>query len=83
MSWTLLAGSLAGVLVLAGLARMLGLGEAELVDEAEAMAIAEAEVPGFEAVSAVVAEDRRSAVVTGMDGRTLRLRQHGAHFVVS
>ena len=81
MNWTLLAGSLAGVLGLALAARLLGLGGAELADESEAMRIAEAEVPGFVAMSAALADDRRSAVVTGADGRNLRIRQHGAQFV--
>ncbi|NNM76887.1 hypothetical protein HJG53_08245 [Sphingomonas sp. ID1715] len=81
MNWALLAGSLAGVLGLALVARLLGLGGGELADEREAMRVAEAELPGFVAVSAELAEDRRSAVVTGEDGRTLKVRQHGAQFV--
>jgi hypothetical protein len=81
MSWTLLAGSLAGVLGLALVAKLLGLGGAELASEDEAMAIAEAERPGFVAASAVLAEDRQSAVVTGRDGEQVRLRRHGAQFV--
>jgi predicted phage tail protein len=83
MNWALLAGSLAGVLGLAVVARLLGLGGGELADEAEAMRIAEAEMPGFRAVSAQLADDRRSALVTGADGTTLRVRQHGAQFVGS
>lgn len=81
MNWVLLAGSLAGVLGLALIARLLGLGGGELSDDAEAMRIAEAEVPGFEALSATVAQDRRSALVVGRDGSAVRLRQHGAQFV--
>ena len=81
MNWALLAGSLAGVLGLALVAKWLGLGGAELASEAEAMTTAEAERPGFVAASAVLAEDRQSAVVTGADGQVLRLRRHGAQFV--
>jgi hypothetical protein len=81
MNWVLLAGSLSGVLGLALVAKLLGLGGGELSDEAEAMRIAEAEVPGFHATAAELAEDRRSALVTGADGTTLRIRQHGAQFV--
>jgi hypothetical protein len=81
MNWALLAGSLAGVLGLALAAKLLGLGGAELANEREAMAIAEAERPGFVAASAVLAEDRQSAVVTGADGTSLRLKRHGAQFV--
>ena len=83
MNWALLAGSLAGVLGLAALAKLLGLGGAELASEAEAMTIAEAEMPGFVAASAVLAEDRQSAIVTGTDGAQLRLRRHGAQFVAT
>jgi hypothetical protein len=82
MNWTLLAGSLAGVLGLALIAKLLGLGGAELTSEEEAMAIAEAERPGFVALSAVLADDRQSAVVRGRDGAEVRVRQHGAQFVV-
>lgn len=82
MSWALLAGSLAGVLALAVAARLLGLGGAELASEDEAMRIAEAEMPGFVALSAALADDRQSATVTGSGGRQVRLRRHGAHFVV-
>jgi hypothetical protein len=81
MNWALLAGSLAGVLGLALVAKLLGLGGAVLASEDEAMAIAEAERPGFVAVSAVLAEDRQSAVVTGSNGQQLRVRRHGAQFV--
>jgi hypothetical protein len=81
MNWALLAGSLGGVLFLALVAWALGLGGGELADEAEAMRIAGAELPGFVAVSATLAEDRQSAVVTGADGAQVRLRKHGAQFV--
>jgi hypothetical protein len=81
MNWPLLAGSLAGVLGLAAVAKLLGLGGGELASEKDAMAIAEAELPGFIAVSAKLADDRQSAVVRGADGTELRLRRHGAQFV--
>jgi hypothetical protein len=81
MNWALLAGSLGGVLVLALVAWALGLGGGELADEAEAMRIAEAELPGFIAASAMLAADRQSAVVTGADGSQVKLRKHGAQFV--
>ena len=81
MSWTLLGGSLAGVLGLALIAKLLGLGGAALTDSGEAMRIAEAEIPGFIAVSAEVAADRQSAIVTDAAGAKVRLRRHGAQFV--
>lgn len=81
MNWALAAGSLAGVLGLALVARLLGLGGAQLVDADEAMRIAEAELPGFVAASAIVSEGGQSATVTGADGTVVRLRRHGAQFV--
>ncbi len=81
MNWMLLAGSLAGVLALTGVAWLLGLGGAELSDEHEAMRIAEAELPGFVAVGAELSEDRQEAIVTGVDGVRVRVRRHGARFV--
>jgi hypothetical protein len=83
MNWVLLAGSLGGVLFLAAVAWALGLGGGELTDESEAMRIAEAELPGFVAVAAELADDRQSAVVIGADGTRVRLRRHGAQFVAS
>jgi hypothetical protein len=81
MNWLLVAGSLGGVLALTGVAWALGLGGAALTDEAEAMRIAEAELPGFVGISAELGDDRQSAVVTGVDGDCVRLRRHGAQFV--
>jgi hypothetical protein len=81
MNIALMAGSLAGVLMLAFIARALGLGGAVLADAAEACAIAEAEQPGFIADRAVLDADRAGALVTGIDGRALRVRRHGAQFV--
>lgn len=81
MNLWLLAGSLAGVLALTGVAWLLGLGGAELADEEEAMRIAEAELPGFVAGSATLDEDRLGATVTGAEGQQVRLRRHGARFV--
>ena len=81
MNLWLLAGSLAGVLALSGLAWLLGLGGAELTDQEEAKRIAEAELPGFVAASATLDEDRLGATVTGSTGEQVRVRRHGAHFV--
>jgi hypothetical protein len=81
MNWWLLAGSLAGVLALTGVAWLLGLGGAELADADEAMRIAEGELPGFSAVSAELDADRQGAVVMGADGARMRVRRHGARFV--
>ena len=81
MNWLLLGGSLAGVLGLALVAKMLGLGGGQIASEDEAMRIAEAELPGFVAASAIVADDRESAIVFGQKGEKVGLRRHGAQFV--
>ena len=81
MNWAFAAGSIAGVLGLSAIAWLLGLGDAALADEAEAMAIAEAELPGFRAVSAELAAGGQAAVVRGTDGSSARVRRHGAQFV--
>ena len=84
MSWELLVGSLLAVLALTGIARLLGLGlgASGLTSEKAAMLFAEEQLPGFEARSAVLDPERDEAVVTGIDGKCIRLRRHGARFVV-
>lgn len=74
----MLAGSLAAVLFMAWAAKALGLGGAAFADESAAMAEAEALVPDFAAVSAVLRDD--GATVTGADGRRIHLRPHGARW---
>lgn len=81
MNALLAAGSLAGVLGLALTAKWLGLGGARLADASEAMAIAEAELPGFVAASAELDPDNAGAMVRGVDGAIVRVRPHGANFV--
>lgn len=81
MNALLAAGSLAGVLGLALTAKWLGLGDARLADEAEARAIAEAELPGFVALAAELDPDGAGARVRGHDGTIVRVRRHGANFV--
>lgn len=81
MNWALAAGSLAAVLTLAGIAWLLGLGGGGIDEEAEAMVAAEDAVSGFEAVSAIIADDRRSAIVRGRDGDTVQLMMKGARVV--
>lgn len=79
MNWPLFLGSLAAILALSGAAWALGLGGAEIADEAEARAHAEALLSGFEASRATLTAD--GAEVTGADGRRVRLRRLGARFV--
>lgn len=72
------AGSVAAIVVLAGMAWALGLGGGGIADEAEAMRIAEDALTGFDAVSARVAADGRAALVTGADGSFAVVKLHGA-----
>ena len=78
MNWLQLGGSLAAVLVLAGIAWALGLGRASIADEAEAMRAAEDALSGFEAERAVVGSDGRAALVYGAEGKIAVLKMHGA-----
>jgi hypothetical protein len=77
MSWTVLAGSLAAVLALAGLARLLKLGESRIDDPALARAHAEELLVGFEAGRVLLSEDGRAALVAG-NGTVAALKRHGA-----
>ena len=78
VSWLQLGGSIAAVLVLAGIAWALGLGRASIADEAEAMRAAEDALSGFEAIHAVVGSDGRAALVYGVAGKIALLKMHGA-----
>lgn len=78
MNWLLLVGSLAGVLGLAWVARMLELGGATIGGEAEACRLAEQSQTGFVAETAIVAYDGKAALVRGHDGSWMALKVHGA-----
>ncbi len=77
MNLWLAAGSLAGVLALAGIAWALRLGGAAPLDRETAMAEAEARCDPFDALDAVVSRDGRAALVIGRDALVV-LRHHGA-----
>lgn len=81
MNWPLAAASIMAVFAVAGIAWWLGLGGAEFADERAAMDEAEAQVGGFDAVSARIAPD--GAEVTGRDGRIVHIRRLGARWVVA
>ena len=81
MNWPLLGGSLAAILMLAGAARLLGLGGARLVDEADAVRVAEEILTDFEGQEAHLAADGSGAVVLGAGGDTVAIRRHGARFL--
>lgn len=77
MNWTQLAGSLLAILALAGVARMLRLGEARIGDEARAREMAEGMLAGFESRAAIVGTDGNAALVLG-NGTIAILKRHGA-----
>ena len=79
MNWLLLAGSIAGVLGLAWIARMLGLGGAVIGSDAEARLIAEESMTGFVAEASLVSSDGAAALVRGDDGSLVLLKVHGAN----
>lgn len=70
-------GSLAAIVALAFVARMLRLGGGSIADTAEAMREAEAQLSGFEAERAVVGSDGQAALVHGRDGSIALLKMHG------
>jgi hypothetical protein len=77
----LAAGSLGAVLGLAGLAAMLRLGGApRLADGDQAIAVAQALVPGFDGAAAIVATGGDIAAVAGADGSLVLIEPMGARF---
>lgn len=74
--------SLVAILALAWLAHRLGLGgDARIRSEADARALAEEAVCGFEALEVAVDRNGLGALLRDAHGRVLLLRRHGAHFV--
>lgn len=71
--------SLIAVLAIAAAAWALRLGGASFADEAQAMAEAEGQLPGFHAATARLTES--GAEVTSEDGRVMTLRKLGARWV--
>lgn len=81
MNWLQIGGSLAAILILALVSRMLKLGESRIPDEAAAKRIAEDALSGFTARAALVDANGRAALVLGTDGIAL-LKRHGAKVAV-
>jgi hypothetical protein len=77
MNWTQLGGSLAAVLVLVWIARLLKLGESRIADAEIARRMAEEALSGFVARAALVSTNGAAALVLGTDGIAL-LKRHGA-----
>jgi hypothetical protein len=84
MNWLQLAGSLAAIVILAGIAWALKLGragnEARIEDPDSAAQAAEDALAGFRATGAVVGVDGAAALVAGEHGRVAVIKRHGAHF---
>jgi hypothetical protein len=81
MNWTQLGGSLAAILVLAWIARLLKLGESRNADFDTALRMAEEALRGFVARAALVGTNGAAALVLGTDGIAL-LKRHGAKVAV-
>jgi hypothetical protein len=73
-----LAGSLAAILVLAGFARLLGLGGGGLASAEQARDTAEAMLSGFEGGEVLLGSDGKSALVQGRANDAALLKLHGA-----
>jgi hypothetical protein len=74
-------GSLAGVLVLVGIARALGLGgDVRIRDADHARLLAQDVVYGFEPVDVIVDRAGFGALLKDSQGRQMLIRRGGAHF---
>lgn len=74
-------GSLVAILALYWLARRLGLGgDARILSEDEARALAEEACCGFEPREIALDREGRGALLRDDQGRIMVLRRHGAHF---
>lgn len=81
MNWLQLGGSIVAILILAGVARMLRLGESKIASAADARRFAEEALVGFEARHALVGQDGNAALVAG-NGAIAVLKRHGAQVAV-
>jgi hypothetical protein len=79
MNWALLAGSLVAVLLLAWVAKAMGLGGDVRLDRATALDIAQGE--GFQPVDVVLDRAGMAAIVRDVGGRHMLIRRHGVNFV--
>lgn len=77
MNWAQIAISVAGVLGLALVARLLRLGESRIASADDAAERAESLLAGFEARRAIVSRDGNAALVAG-NGTVAVLKRHGA-----
>ncbi|WP_375422598.1 hypothetical protein [uncultured Sphingomonas sp.] len=83
MNWPVLGGSLAAILVLAGICWALKLGRVERIASPEDAAdAADQSLPGFDTVGAVVGADGSGALAVADDGRVAVMKRHGARIAV-
>ena len=74
-------GSLIAILALAWLAQRLGLGgDPRIRDDAQARALAEEAICGFEPVDIAIDRAGMGALLRDARGRVLLIRRHGTHF---
>lgn len=79
MSLTILLGSVAAVLILAGIARLLKLGTSPRIESEEAAAQHARDAhSGFRPREVALDRDGRAALVLGENGEAILLRPHGA-----
>lgn len=76
-----LVGSVVAILALAGVARLLKLGESKISTEDDARRFAEEALAGFEGGRALVSGDGSAALVAGQ-GTIAVLKRHGAQVAV-
>ncbi|MGY6550950.1 MAG: hypothetical protein ACXIT4_03530 [Erythrobacter sp.] len=75
------AGSLVAIVLLAGLARWLGLGAAPVLSDHAAVERAASEVEdGFTPVDSAISQDHKSALARDAAGRIMLIRLHGNRF---
>lgn len=79
MNWWLAAGSLAAVLMLAGMARLLGLGGTQRLETgADAIRLAEALASGFEGKAGLISASGELAAAAGGPGDLVLIEPMGA-----
>lgn len=79
MNWSLLIGSLTAIMVLAVLARAMGLGGDVRLTREDAFRIVEGE--GFTPVDLIVDRAGMAAIARDKSGRHMLVRRHGVNFV--
>jgi hypothetical protein len=79
MNWLLLGGSLAAVLLLAWVAKIMGMGGDVRLDADAARRIAEDE--GFKPVDVITDRAGIAAIARDAGGRHMLIRRHGVNFV--